>query len=150
MPASDMSSIWSYSSLRPRKVSWIGLNCSCSSYFSSNQAFRRAVSDCWSLVAAVAAAAVSGLAAGCLQATRANGRASARATARELRAKGVRTIRSEEHTSELHSLMRISYAVFCLKKKKNRTRDTKQKYKKTLKNTQTKNVSDRTSNKSET
>src|SRR3546814_6642908 len=30
--------------------------------------------------------------------------------------------RSEEHTSELQSLMRISYAVFCLKKKKN-TRD---------------------------
>src|SRR3546814_8224948 len=29
-----------------------------------------------------------------------------------------RTIRSEEHTSELQSLMRISYAVFCLKKKK--------------------------------
>src|SRR3546814_2469796 len=28
-----------------------------------------------------------------------------------------RTIRSEEHTSELQSLMRISYAVFCLKKK---------------------------------
>src|SRR3546814_1795762 len=28
-------------------------------------------------------------------------------------------IRSEEHTSELQSLMRISYAVFCLKKKKN-------------------------------
>src|SRR3546814_3550382 len=27
--------------------------------------------------------------------------------------------RSEEHTSELQSLMRISYAVFCLKKKKN-------------------------------
>src|SRR3546814_4503212 len=27
-----------------------------------------------------------------------------------------RTIRSEEHTSELQSLMRISYAVFCLKK----------------------------------
>src|SRR3546814_3285165 len=27
-------------------------------------------------------------------------------------------IRSEEHTSELQSLMRISYAVFCLKKKK--------------------------------
>src|SRR3546814_5239046 len=32
--------------------------------------------------------------------------------------------RSEEHTSELQSLMRISYAVFCLKKKKNR-QDTK-------------------------
>src|SRR3546814_8975645 len=33
---------------------------------------------------------------------------------------GIRTDgRSEEHTSELQSLMRISYAVFCLKKKKN-------------------------------
>src|SRR3546814_2639894 len=30
----------------------------------------------------------------------------------------VRHVRSEEHTSELQSLMRISYAVFCLKKKK--------------------------------
>src|SRR3546814_1364033 len=30
--------------------------------------------------------------------------------------------RSEEHTSELQSLMRISYAVFCLKKKKTNTR----------------------------
>src|SRR3546814_9383889 len=30
--------------------------------------------------------------------------------------------RSEEHTSELQSLMRISYAVFCLKKKNNNTR----------------------------
>src|SRR3546814_9489961 len=30
----------------------------------------------------------------------------------------VTDIRSEEHTSELQSLMRISYAVFCLKKKK--------------------------------
>src|SRR3546814_2113847 len=30
--------------------------------------------------------------------------------------------RSEEHTSELQSLMRISYAVFCLKKKKKETR----------------------------
>src|SRR3546814_5543210 len=29
--------------------------------------------------------------------------------------------RSEEHTSELHSLMLISYAVFCLKKKKTKT-----------------------------
>src|SRR3546814_8356159 len=32
-----------------------------------------------------------------------------------------RTVRSEEHTSELQSLMRISYAVFCLKKKKDDT-----------------------------
>src|SRR3546814_7739738 len=31
------------------------------------------------------------------------------------------TGRSEEHTSELQSLMRISYAVFCLKKKKKNT-----------------------------
>src|SRR3546814_1347732 len=30
----------------------------------------------------------------------------------------VEDVRSEEHTSELQSLMRISYAVFCLKKKK--------------------------------
>src|SRR3546814_5715139 len=30
----------------------------------------------------------------------------------------IRNDRSEEHTSELQSLMRISYAVFCLKKKK--------------------------------
>src|SRR3546814_3433714 len=32
-------------------------------------------------------------------------------------ASGARQARSEEHTSELQSLMRISYAVFCLKKK---------------------------------
>src|SRR3546814_9266827 len=32
--------------------------------------------------------------------------------------------RSEEHTSELQSLMRISYAVFCLKKKNNREQTT--------------------------
>src|SRR3546814_1570975 len=32
------------------------------------------------------------------------------------------TFRSEEHTSELQSLMRISYAVFCLKKKNNRSK----------------------------
>src|SRR3546814_6853943 len=34
------------------------------------------------------------------------------------RCAGVTANRSEEHTSELQSLMRISYAVFCLKKKK--------------------------------
>src|SRR3546814_10560735 len=33
--------------------------------------------------------------------------------------------RSEEHTSELQSLMRISYAVFCLKKKKKKNEKTK-------------------------
>src|SRR3546814_10889320 len=35
-----------------------------------------------------------------------------------------REIRSEEHTSELQSLMRISYAVFCLKKKIHNTNNT--------------------------
>src|SRR3546814_9728079 len=34
-------------------------------------------------------------------------------------------VRSEEHTSELQSLMRISYAVFCLKKKNERDRKNK-------------------------
>src|SRR3546814_2166389 len=38
-----------------------------------------------------------------------------------------RGIRSEEHTSELQSLMRISYAVFCVKKKKNQYRNIYQK-----------------------
>src|SRR3546814_7797126 len=37
---------------------------------------------------------------------------------------GRRSRRSEEHTSELQSLMRISYAVFCLKKKKKKTKIT--------------------------
>src|SRR3546814_6973619 len=37
------------------------------------------------------------------------------------RAIGEPALRSEEHTSELQSLMRISYAVFCLKKKKKET-----------------------------
>src|SRR3546814_1352454 len=35
------------------------------------------------------------------------------------------SMRSEEHTSELQSLMRISYAVFCLKKKKNHQKNKK-------------------------
>src|SRR3546814_8190469 len=38
---------------------------------------------------------------------------------RETRIVGNNGMRSEEQTSELQSLMRISYAVFCLKKKKN-------------------------------
>src|SRR3546814_3384319 len=38
----------------------------------------------------------------------------------------VERLRSEEHTSELQSLMRISYAVFCLKKKKNKTKYSEQ------------------------
>src|SRR3546814_8819236 len=35
----------------------------------------------------------------------------------------IQLLRSEEHTSELQSLMRISYAVFCLKKKKTTTQE---------------------------
>src|SRR3546814_5166397 len=46
---------------------------------------------------------------------------------------GALTGRSEEHTSELQSLMRISYAVFCLKKKKQEKSQT------TTKNNNTKN-----------
>src|SRR3546814_1506355 len=40
-----------------------------------------------------------------------------------------RMVRSEEHTSELQSLMRISYAVFCLKKKKKIQYNKKKTYK---------------------
>src|SRR3546814_2675528 len=42
--------------------------------------------------------------------------------------------RSEEHTSELQSLMRISYAVFCLKKKNKKTKENIQRYTQTNKN----------------
>src|SRR3546814_8449811 len=45
----------------------------------------------------------------------------ARAPARHLGKRQDLCRRSEEHTSELQSLMRISYAVFCLKKKKKKT-----------------------------
>src|SRR3546814_6234357 len=47
-----------------------------------------------------------------------------KATARYGDVSTEKTGRSEEHTSELQSLMRISYAVFCLKKKINRTHKT--------------------------
>src|SRR3546814_7903783 len=43
----------------------------------------------------------------------------ARRTAAGMARPGLSACRSEEHTSELQSLMRISYAVFCLKKKIN-------------------------------
>src|SRR3546814_9680862 len=42
--------------------------------------------------------------------------------ARDLIPRPAEPDRSEEHTSELQSLMRISYAVFCLKKQKNKNR----------------------------
>src|SRR3546814_6544469 len=41
----------------------------------------------------------------------------------DLSHEGCKHHRSEEHTSELQSLMRISYAVFCLKKKTTHTKD---------------------------
>src|SRR3546814_3403946 len=49
-------------------------------------------------------------------------------------------VRSEEHTSELQSLMRISYAVFCLKKKKKKTRQQHLKKKIETNNTLNKNL----------
>src|SRR3546814_2559439 len=45
--------------------------------------------------------------------------AASQAIWKAMEANGDLYLRSEEHTSELQSLMRISYAVFCLKKKKN-------------------------------
>src|SRR3546814_1652465 len=48
-----------------------------------------------------------------------------------------RRSRSEEHTSELQSLMRISYAVFCLKKKKEQPRNTNRLKTKMYKKTRT-------------
>src|SRR3546814_8910529 len=51
---------------------------------------------------------------------------------------GVRGDRSEEHTSELQSLMRISYAVFCLKKKNTKVKyETKDNTTQNIHNTQT-------------
>src|SRR3546814_991068 len=52
--------------------------------------------------------------------------ATCRASPRRPEKKARVSPRSEEHTSELQSLMRISYAVFCLKKKKNQTHEQKQ------------------------
>src|SRR3546814_8181960 len=47
----------------------------------------------------------------------AGGRVGDRLAVRPVRRAAAGELRSEEHTSELQSLMRISYAVFCLKKK---------------------------------
>src|SRR3546814_10272491 len=46
-------------------------------------------------------------------------------------AEEARDVRSEEHTSELQSLMRISYAVFCLKKKNKNQLNKNEDYRKT-------------------
>src|SRR3546814_2369700 len=61
-----------------------------------------------------------GAAAGCL-AHRRIGELEPRRPGETLRADRGSHARSEEHTSELQSLMRISYAVFCLKKNKTKT-----------------------------
>src|SRR3546814_4366188 len=60
-------------------------------------------------------------------AERFRGHENGRHRARRLRLKKAESLgqfRSEEHTSELQSLMRISYAVFCLKKKTTPTHNT--------------------------
>src|SRR3546814_7101421 len=51
--------------------------------------------------------------------------------------------RSEEHTSELQSLMRISYAVFCLKKKKQIKQTTKQTHIRNIRNKKHYNTKDK-------
>src|SRR3546814_9144710 len=59
---------------------------------------------------------------------------------------GRHALRSEEHTSELQSLMRISYAVFCLKKKKKKTTDTRKIKHKHITTKKTKNKNKRIKN----
>src|SRR3546814_1721266 len=54
---------------------------------------------------------------------------------RAVEREGRRVVRSEEHTSKLQSLMRISYAVFCLKKKTNTTKVTHQQERRVLQGT---------------
>src|SRR3546814_2582964 len=80
---------------------------------------------------------------GCCWIRRASSRASRCPTLRPFRA-GCRALwkeacRSEEHTSELQSLMRISYAVFCLKKK-----NTQKKPKEHYRDHETSNTDNRT------
>src|SRR3546814_6592118 len=74
----------------------------------------------------------SSSACGIVRRNRPNGRRTCKAASRRrsvrrsppATARSIRKPRSEEHTSELQSLMRISYAVFCLKKKKKTTTPT--------------------------
>src|SRR3546814_6789015 len=74
-----------------------------------------------------AGAAVAELAHG-LGDTRADGLALGRVECRRQRLLQHLLVRSEEHTSELQSLMRISYAVFCLKKKKKKLKNNSYKH----------------------
>src|SRR3546814_2337527 len=74
-------------------------------------------SDCGSAQTAVpGATSVSSDTPAARAASRYRSTAAAQTAARSSRT-GAGAVRSEEHTSELQSLMRISYAVFCLKKK---------------------------------
>src|SRR3546814_5196529 len=52
-------------------------------------------------------------------------------------------VRSEEHTSELQSLMRISYAVFCLKKKNTKTHEHREIVNSDLANVETRHYTNR-------
>src|SRR3546814_1371610 len=91
--------------------------------------------------ASITDAGVSGLRASALRRWRTNPSREARSAARRVqpgrRVGGScsvrRRLRSEEHTSELQSLMRISYAVFCLKKKIHHTKNRKHQYNKSMK-----------------
>src|SRR3546814_6934495 len=78
---------------------------------------RSAASSTSSAPAAIAMASACG--------KRCGATSTSRSSPMVLSARAAEPMRSEEHTSELQSLMRISYAVFCLKKKKN-TQDSTQ------------------------
>src|SRR3546814_7617932 len=88
-----------------------------SASFSSQRARSVAGSDDQSGKAAPAAATAASTSAASPSATRAKGLPVAGSNTSSQRP-GDASRRSEEHTSELQSLMRISYAVFCLKKKR--------------------------------
>src|SRR3546814_7198629 len=81
---------------------------------------RRPAADADAHADAAGAAAGRAAAAGHRPAGRSDRAGRRRRRAQRLRAQAAYDVhkRSEEHTSELQSLMRISYAVFCLKKKK--------------------------------
>src|SRR3546814_6610917 len=124
MRISDWSSDVCSSDLRVRSSYWRG---SCSHRSCSVDMPRAAsfsatrgptpgspVSGAWAGSEGVAVAAGTGIAQGCRDRVQNENPAIAR--------RGVRFARSEEHTSELQSLMRISYAVFCLQKKKQKTK----------------------------
>src|SRR3546814_5783949 len=87
--------------------------------FSSRPGRRLSIADLESDIVKVQALAREGMSDAYLLMTNAGMSGRTRvALEKRLRAAGVR---SEEHTSELQSLMRISYAVFCLKKKNTHT-----------------------------